>query len=453
MTIARRMAHWAKALKYEDLPSKTVHEVKRRVIDSLATTLGAYHSHPAKIVREKAMAVSDPKAKATVWGTPHRTLPELAAFANGAMVRYLDYNDTYLSLEPAHPSDNISAAVAVTQQTDETGKDLILATVIGYEIQCRLCDAASLRAGGWDHVTYGAVSTALLAGKLWDLSEDQMEHALGLAGVCNITTRQTRTGQISDWKACAFSNAARNGVFAADLARRGLTGPNEIFEGPKGLIQQLSIPGVRNLVLGRDGDFMIDKTYIKYWPAEYHSQSAIDACLQLRPKLSGKKIQSIDIQSFEAAVSIIGSEPEKLRPTSRETADHSMFYCCAAALVDGDVTLATFDEGRLADPKLLDLIDRTKIVENPKLNEGYPEGIPNDVTIICTDGTKLNKRVDFPRGHARNPMTDEEVVAKFHRMAQGVVTDKTAATILDLAWNLDELSDLTPLFSFEVTAS
>jgi 2-methylcitrate dehydratase len=453
MTIARQMAQWAKALKYEDLPSKTVHEVKRRVIDSLATTLGAYHSHPAKIVREKAMAVSDPKAKATVWGTSHRTLPELAAFANGAMVRYLDYNDTYLSLEPAHPSDNISAGVAVTQQNDKTGKDLILATVIGYEIQCRLCDAASLRAGGWDHVTYGALSTALVAAKLWDLSEDQMEHALGLAGVCNITTRQTRTGQISDWKACAFSNAARNGVFAADLARRGLTGPNEIFEGPKGLIKQLSIPGVKNLVLGRDGDFMIDKTYIKYWPAEYHSQSAIDACLQLRPKLSGKKIQSIDIQSFEAAVSIIGSEPEKLRPTSRETADHSMFYCCAAALVDGDVTLATFDERRLADPKLLDLIDKTTIVEDPKLNEGYPEGIPNDVTITCTDGTKLNKRVDFPRGHARNPMTDEEVVAKFHRMAQGVVTDKTVATILDRAWKLDTLADLTPLFGFEATSA
>src|SRR3989304_5562921 len=173
MTLARKMARWAKALQFQQLSTKTVHEVKRRVTDSLATTLGAYHSHPAKIVREKAMAVSDPKAKATVWGTPHRTLPELAAFANGAMVRYLDYNDTYLSLEPAHPSDNIRAAVAVTQQTGKTGKDLILATVIGYEIQCRLCDAASLRAGGWDHVTYGAVSTALLAAKLLDLSEDQ----------------------------------------------------------------------------------------------------------------------------------------------------------------------------------------------------------------------------------------------------------------------------------------
>lgn len=449
MTIARRMAQWASAIRYEQLPAKSVHEVKRRVIDSIATTLGAYHSHPAKIVREKAMAVSDPKARATVWGTPFRTLPELATFANGAMVRYLDYNDTYLSLEPAHPSDNLSAAVAVTQQTGKTGRDLILATVIGYEIQCRLCDAASLRAGGWDHVTYGALSSALLAAKLWDLSEDQMEHALGLAGVCNITTRQTRTGQISDWKACAFSNAARNGVFAADLARRGLTGPNEIFEGPKGLMKQLNIPGVKNIILGRDGDFMIDKTYIKYWPAEYHSQSAIDACLQLRPKLVGKKIESIDIKSFEAAVSIIGSEPEKLRPTSRETADHSMFYCCAAALLDGDVTLATFDELRLTDPKLLDLIDRTTIVEDPKLNEGYPEGIPNDITITCADGTKLNKRVDFPRGHAKNPMTDEEVVAKFHRMAQGIISDKTAVSILDHAWNLDKLTDVTPLFTFE----
>ncbi|MEK7731533.1 MAG: MmgE/PrpD family protein, partial [Planctomycetota bacterium] len=100
MTIARKMAQWARTLKYEDLAAKTIHEVKRRVIDSIATTLGAYHSHPAKIVREKAMSVSDSKAKATVWGTPHRTQPELAAFANGAMVRYLDYNDTYLSLEP-----------------------------------------------------------------------------------------------------------------------------------------------------------------------------------------------------------------------------------------------------------------------------------------------------------------------------------------------------------------
>jgi 2-methylcitrate dehydratase len=450
MTIARNMARWARGLEYEVLPDKTVHEVKRRVIDSLATTLGAYRSKPAQIVRAKAMAVSDPPPSASVWGTDHRTSADLAAFANGAAVRYLDYNDTYLSLEPAHPSDNISACVAATQCAGKTGRELITAIVIAYEIQCRLCDAASLRAGGWDHVTYGALSSALAAGWLWDLTEDQLEHALGLAGVCNIATRQTRTGQISDWKACAFANAARNGVFAADLARRGMTGPFEIFEGPRGLMKQLNITGAKNVVLGKDGDFMIDRTYIKFWPAEYHSQSAIDACLQLRPRIEGKKIEKIEIKSFEAAVSIIGSEPEKLRPTSRETADHSMFYCCAAALLDGDVTLATFDEDRLADPRLLNLIDRTRIVEDAELNRGYPKGIPNHVFITCADGTKVDRRVDFPRGHAGNPMSDEEVVAKFNRMADGVVTETTARTILDKAWKLDELTDVTPLFAFDV---
>ncbi len=451
MTIARKMANWATGLKYEALPAKTVHEVKRRVIDSIATTLGAYGSRPAKVVRAKAMAVNDPPPSATIWGTNHHVQPDLAAFANGTMVRYLDYNDTYLSLEPAHPSDNISAAVAVAQTAGKNGKDAILATVIGYEIQCRLCDAASLRSGGWDHVTYGAISTALLAAKLWGATEDEMEHALGIAGVCNIATRQTRTGQISDWKACAFANAARNGVFAADLATRGLTGPFEIFEGPKGLINQLNLGGITDgLVLATEGDFMIDKTYIKFWPAEYHSQSAIDACLQLRPQIKGKKIESILINSFEAAVSIIGSEPEKLRPTSRETADHSMFYCCAAALIDGDVTLDTFKLERLTDPELLDLIDKTKIVEDAELNKGYPKGIPNDIHITCTDGTKVDKRVDFPRGHAENPMTDDEVVAKFHRMADGVITKETADRIIEQAWKLDEMNDLTPLFSFEV---
>lgn len=448
-TVARRMAEWVTGLDYEQLPDKTVHEVRRRVLDSIGCALGAYHAAPAKIARAMATAIHDTRA-GTVWGTTHSTSPELAAFANGAMVRYLDFNDTYLSLEPAHPSDNIPAAVAVTQATGKAGKDMILASVIGYEIQCRLCDADSLRKSGWDHVTYGALSTAALAGKLWNLDAGGLEHALGLAGVCNITTRQTRTGQISMWKACAFSNAARNGVFAADLARRGMTGPNEIFEGPKGLMHQLSIPGVADVILGGDGDFMIDRTYIKYWPAEYHSQSAIDAALQVRSEIGDRKIESIHIGSFEAAVSIIGSEPEKWRPTSRETADHSMGYCVAVALLDGNVTAESFATERLTDPKILDLLDRTKITEEPELNPGYPEGIPNHLTFTLADGTKLEKRVDFPRGHYKNPMSDDEVVDKFNRQAAGVVSDATAEKIVDLCWRLDQLTNLAELFEFEV---
>ena len=189
-------------------------------------------------------------------------------------------------------------------------------------------------------------------------------------------------------------------------------------------MKQLNIPGVKDLILGRDGDFMIDKTYVKFWPAEYHSQSAIDACLQLRPKVLGKKITEIYVKSFEAAVSIIGSEPEKLRPTSRETADHSMFYCCAAALVDGDVTLATFNDHRLTDPNLLDLIDKTKIVQDAELDKGYPKGIPNDITITCADGTKVSKRVDFPPRPRRKPHDRRRGRRQVQRMAAGVVSEK-----------------------------
>ncbi|MCG3137417.1 MAG: 2-methylcitrate dehydratase 2 [Phycisphaerae bacterium] len=467
-TLASRLAKWTLEQKFNKLPTATVHEVKRRVIDSIGCALGAYHKSPAKITRQKATSVSD-KNGATILGTTHRTTPELAAFTNGAMVRYLDFNDTYLSLEPAHPSDNIPAAWAMAESLGRSGQDFITASVIGYEIQCRLCDAASLRKHGWDHPYWGVLSTVLLAGWLMKIDAAQLEHALGLAGVCNIPTRQTRTGQLPMWKACAFSNAARNGIFAADLARLGMTGPHEIFEGPKGIFKMLvdgpfepqlagsqraagfSDSKMNTTLINADYDgYMIDKTYIKYWPAEYHSQSAIDAALQLRKEIAGREIKTLEIASFEAAVSIIGSEPEKWRPTSRETADHSMGYCVACAFIDGDVTRESFSEEKIRDPKYLNLLDKIRIYEDPQLNAGYPKGIPNHLKVTLADGTKLDKRVDYPRGHAGNPMTDDEVISKFMRNARSVITDATAQKIIDTAWKLDRLESISDLLSFEV---
>jgi len=446
--LAHTLAERAVTARFEDLSARVVHEVKRRVLDSLGCALGAWASRPAQVTRKLAAGVSAAPG-AGLLGSRHRTLPELAAFSNGALVRYLDYNDTYLSLEPAHPSDNIPAALAVGQVVGASGRDVILATALGYELQCRLCDAASLRKHGWDHVYYGALSTALLASRLFGLSVDQTAHALGLAGVCNFATRQTRTGQLSDWKACAFSNAARNGIFAARLAREGLTGPQEIFEGSRGLFRMVTGPFTLHWAAGPD-DWMILRTYIKYWPAEYHSQSAIDAALQLRPDVGDpRRIESIRIESFEAAVSIIGSEPEKWRPTSRETADHSMAYCVAVALLDGDVTPASFDEARLHDPAVLSLLDRIRIVETAECNAGYPNGIPNRLIIRTGDGRELAKLVKHPRGHAGNPMTDDEVIAKFRRQAEGVVSAATAQRLIDAAMNLDALADVAPLLEFE----
>ena len=447
-TIAHMLARRAQAATFEDLSPNVVHEVKRRVLDSIGCALGAWTSRPARVTRAVAHTVAVPGG-ASLLGSTHRTTADLAAFSNGALVRYLDFNDTYLSKEPAHPSDNIPAALAVGQACRASGRQIITAIALGYELQCRLCDAASLRAHGWDHVVYGAFSTALLASKLYGLDMEQAVHALGLAGVCNFATRQTRVGQISDWKACAFSNAARNGVFAANLARLGLTGPNDIFEGPRGLFQMATGPFDVRWASSPE-DWMILKTYVKFWPAEYHSQSAIDAALQLRPQVGDcGQIASFRIESFEAAVSIIGSEPEKWRPTSRETADHSLGYCVAVSLLDGDVTQDSFSDEKIHDGRVLELLDKIRIVETDECNTGYPDGIPNRLIIRMHDGRELIKLVKYPRGHAGNPMTDEEVVAKFQRQAAGVVSAATARRLVDLAMSLDELADVTPLLEFD----
>src|SRR5262249_43339803 len=195
------------------------------------------------------------------------------------------YNDPYPSPEPAPPTAHLSPALAVGETANAPARDLITAAVLAYEIQCRLCDAASLRKHGFDHVTYGAISSAVAACKLFKLDVAKTTHAIGLAGVANTALRQTRSDELSMWKGCAFANAARNGVFAAVLAAEGMTGPAPIVEGELGFMKLLTGPFTVPNLGGGGEPFMISGTYIKFWPAEYHSQSAIDAALQLRPQV------------------------------------------------------------------------------------------------------------------------------------------------------------------------
>jgi 2-methylcitrate dehydratase len=436
--LANHFAEYALSLQFADLPGPVVHEAKRRFIDSFATAAGAMGADAYAIAKRCALrASSRPGASLLGGGT---SSVEWATFVNGLLIRYLDYNDTYLSLEPAHPSDNLAAVLSVGEMAESTGKDLIVAAVLAYEIQCRLCDAASLRKHGIDHVTYGAISSALAACKLMKLDVTKTTHAVGLAGVCNVALRQTRAGELSMWKGCAFANAARNAVFASLLAAEGMTGPAPIFEGDLGLMKLITGPFTVAPLVGGKQPFMILETYIKYWPAEYHSQSAIDAALSLRPQVGAiRNVKSIDIHTFDAAVDIIGKDPEKWRPKTRETADHSLPYCTAVALADGDVTLAQFEPERFGDQALLDLVAKVKIHRDAALTARYPAGIPNRLTITLTDGRQLVKEVEFPRGHARNPMTDTEVEAKFKRMAEPRFGTQRCAVILDTCWQLDKL--------------
>jgi len=440
--LAHRFADYALNFDADKIPQAVLDEAKRRIIDSLGCAMGAIDSAPAKISRALATAVSTSAGGATVIGTTHQTTPDLAAFANGILFRYLDFNDTYLSKEPAHPSDNISAILAVAEAYGATPKKILAAIVLAYEIQCRLCDACSIRARGWDHVTYGPFSTALAAGYLLGFNREQYVHALGLAGTPNNAVRQTRVGELSNWKGCAFANAARNGVFAAMLAKNGMTGPSEIFEGEMGFFNQVAGGPFEVATMGGESgnynadDFMIVKTYVKHFSAEYHSQSAIEAALILREQLGGnwQSIESITIESFNAAVEIIAGFKEHWAPTSRETADHSMPYITAATLMDGKLDLDSFTPERIHDPVLRELIQKVKVILSDEMSAGYPDGIPNRITIKTTDGKTLVEENRYPLGHAKNPMNNDQIEAKFRPLAERVFAKDKVDTILKTLW-------------------
>ena len=454
--LADRLSRYCQSLSYDDLPRSVVHEVKRRILDSLGCALGALTAPPCRIARQLAQAIKVPHG-ATLWGTGHRTLPDLATFANGALVRYLDFNDTYLAKEPAHPSDNIAAILAVGEASRASGKRMIQAITLAYEVQCRLCDAAALRPRGWDHVTYGPFSTALAAAKVMKLSDAQTMQAVNLAGVANIALRQTRVGDLSMWKACAFSNAARNGVFAAMLAQRGMTGPSPIFEGEKGFMKLVSGSFELPLFGGEKGPsdavpFKILDTYIKHYPVEYHAQTAVEAALALREdllKVEGVDalagITDVEIGSYDVAIEIIGRDPEKWRPRTRETADHSFPYCAAVALLDGKVTLHSFDVKRLPDPALHELMQKVRVVPQPEFIGRYPQAMPTRITVRTKAGKDYVKQIDYPLGHPKNRMSDHDVENKFRRLAAGKLDRARMKKLIDVVWKLDQLKDISAL--------
>ncbi len=427
-----------------------MHEVKRRLIDSLGCALGAWNEDPCRIAREVA---SDFSAKngATIIGTNRQAPPDWAAFANGCCIRYFDYNDTYLSKEPAHPSDNFSAVLAVGESVGATGKEMILAAALAYEVQCRLCDAASIRARGWDHPTYGSFSTALACARLMKLDPERTRHAINIAGVHCAAFRQARVGELSHWKGVAFANAARLGVYAALLARAGMTGPAPIFEGAMGFEKELgvSLGNVKDVfekskeaMPGEGPVSMILKTSIKYWPAEYHSQSAIEAALFLREEIGDPaRIQSVRIESHDASVDIIGSEPEKWKPETRETADHSLPYITAIALIDGEVTEKQFQPERFADPTIWKFLEEVTVQRNDELTSLYAKAVANIVHVTLRDGQVLTKRVDYPLGNAFNPVSDQQLEGKFNSLVVPALGEEAAKKLLTTAWKLEELQD------------
>ena len=447
LNLARELAAYANSLTYRDLSDEVVHETKKRIIDSLGCAIGAFDAEPVKISRKLA-EIEGSKGGSTLFGTRRRSTPDLAAFVNGIMVRYFDYNDTYLSREPAHPSDNIGPCFSIAESERASGKDLILAIALAYEIQCRLCDAADIRHRGWDHVCYGLPSTALAAAKLMNLSPEKASQAVNIALSSHITMRQVRAGELSMWKGVSFANAARNGVFSAMLAREGMTGPSPIFEGEMGFFQQVSGPFRISVddFGGRSGTFKIAGTYLKFFPAEIHSQTAIWAALEARKEIDNPgDIVSVEIASHEAGYTILGRDPEKWQPMSKETADHSLPYIVAMALHEGRIDNSTYTEKKYRDPRVLEFLKKITVVEDKALTAKYPEAVANRVTVRLSSGRVVEKQVDYHKGHPKNPMGDREVENKFEKLTEKDLSKDQSRRVLSTVWKLDKVDDLEKL--------
>jgi 2-methylcitrate dehydratase len=440
MNTAERLSDYAKAIGYTELDENTILEAKKRLMDSLGCAIGAFAEAPVRIAR-KVSELDHAAGTSTILGTKVKTSPDMATFVNGLMVRYFDYNDTYLSKEPAHPSDNISACLAVGEREGSSGKDLLTAIVLAYEIQCRLCDAADIRHRGWDHVNYGLVSSALAAGKLMGLGASELTHAVNISLNSHLAMRQVRAGELSEWKGASFANAARNAVFSASLAANGMTGPSPIFEGEMGFFKQVSGPFMLDTrEFGAAGKrFKLPETYIKYFPAEYHAQSAIWAALQARSKIeSVEKIDSVLVETHEAGYSILGKDREKWSPSTKETADHSLPYMVGMALLKGRIDNTTYAAKNLRDPRVLAFLKKVSVREDASLTDVYPRHIANRVSLKLKGGRTLSVQVDDPRGHPNNPMTKKEVESKFRRLTGRFVGKQQAQEIMDFVWSLEK---------------
>ena len=450
--IAETLGAYASELTYEALPPEVAHQAKRMIVDTLGCALGGYAAETTRIARDFAATVTS-TMPATLLVSGAKTSPELAAFANGVAIRYLDFNDGYTGKEAGHPSDSIAALLTAAELAHASGRDLITATVIAYEVFCRMCDAINIKPMGFDHVTLGAMANVTGAARLLRLTPRQIVEAINLTVAANIALYQTRIGNVSMWKACAYANASRNAIFASLLAQRGMTGPAPVFEGRGGYFTAVSRQSFTLAPFGGKGvPFRIMDCLIKKFPLGQYSQSVAQAALEARAKIGDAgQIAEVTVRTLETAVSMMAGDEEKWRPPTRESADHSMPYTAAVALKYGAIEHAHFDDPYLHDRELLDLTSRIKCVVSEEADRREPEAMLCDLEVVLKSGRREAVRVEYHRGHPRNPMTDGEIEQKFRALAHGVLPGPRVDALLKQLWRLEELADAGALI--ELTRS
>jgi 2-methylcitrate dehydratase len=451
-TIAEQLADYIASMNYGHLPDPIVERVKAHFIDAMGCAIGALRQPQVQKVRDVALAMS--AGASTLIGTAHKSSMDLASFANGAAVRYFDLNDSYTGKEVGHPSDNITPCLAVAEAEKRSGQELILAIALAYEIDCRLLDTVQISARGWDHPNFSLPAAALASGKLMRLTAPQLTQAVNLSLAGHLAMNQTRLQVLSNWKGLADAEAGRNAVFAAQLARAGLTGPAPAFEGNAGFFKQVSGPFTLDPEQfgGRAGTFRIAECQIKPYPAQALLQTAIAAAAKVgRAIPDSSKIQSIMISTSHVGHQYSAESPEKFAPKTRETADHSLPYIVVRALLDQEITDSSYSDEALRDPRLVALLKKVTVEEDQALTEMTPQRLPTRVSATLTDGRLVTEQVDDLPGFGGKPLTRQGTEEKFLRSVKGVWKEQQSRAFLRLAWNLDQQHDLNDLFKHMLT--
>ncbi|MFI6347546.1 MmgE/PrpD family protein [Streptomyces sp. NPDC050560] len=437
----RALARRSLELLDRDIPGRVLDAAALRLLDTLACAAGGSDSPPAAIARAIAARHSG-TPPARVLGTAAATDVEHAAFAGAVMARYLDCNDTYAGAGSGHPSDMVPALLAVAESVRAPGPALLRAIVAGYEAYGAIAKTVSVRSRGWDQGVMTGLGATVGAGLLLGLGQERLEHAVALAATMSVPTRATRAGALSMWKGCATAAAVRLGVFAAQLAADGMTGPDRAFEGKDGLWQQVTGEfAVRPF--GGSEPWLVEATSIKERPVEFHAQAPVEMVLALREEagVDAADVAGVRVDTYWNAYDEIAGDPAKWSPETRETADHSLPYLVAVALVHGPVTVRSFDPERLADPEVRALLARVTVREDPGFTARWPGEAPCRVTVTTHEGRTRTAERTHPLGHPARPLSRQSVETKFTTLATPLLGPEGAARALEGLRGVAETED------------
>ena len=437
MTEVSQLARYVEAASLTEMSSEALEQLKIRVLDTLAVAIGALDAEPIVAIRGLLDDLGGTPSATLIGGG--KTSPERAAFFNSALSRYLDFMDSYLAKgETNHPSDNLGAVLAAAESVDATGAEFLTAFAVAYQVHTRLSDEAPVRAKGFDHTTQGAFAAAAAAAKAMRLPAEQIANAVAIAGTANVALRVTRTGNLSHWKGLAYPHVSKEGTFAALLASRGITGPEQVFEGNKGFKD--SIAGPFSIDWSKEDLESVKRTIIKKHNAEIHSQSALDAAQDIRRQdgFNAHAIERVRLTTFDVAYSIIGGgeEGDKQLVRTKEEADHSLPWMIAVVLLDGQLNPEQYDPERIIAADVQSLMTRVKITPTQEFSDRFPQHMPADLEVELADGTVFRSSQDSYHGFHDNPLDWAAARAKFDALttpfADASLRDEIAALVHNL---------------------